>query len=179
MSTALAQTFPAVIKPHPLTSDTSVAYMREGQTLREVIGPDATDALRIEVGGIEVPEHMWDKVRPRAGTPVHVTVIPQGGNGGKWLRTILLVVVAIFAWEIAPYLTGEFGLLAGANTAAVAAGLALVGQLAIRALIPPPTPKGLNGASSDPFKQLESITGTSNQANPYGVIPCVVGTMRF
>jgi hypothetical protein len=41
-----------------------------------VIGPDATDALRIEVGGIEVPEHMWDKVRPRAGTPVHVTVIP-------------------------------------------------------------------------------------------------------
>jgi len=173
------RTFPMVAQPHPLRSDKVVAYMREGQTLREALGDRAAYSLEVEVGGIKVPEHMWDKVRPRAGVPVHVRVYPQGGNGGKWLRTILLVVVAIFAWEIAPYLTGEFGLLAGANTAAVAAGLALVGQLAIRALIPPPTPKGLNGASSDPFKQLESITGTSNQANPYGVIPCVVGTMRF
>ena len=88
-------------------------------------------------------------------------------------------MVAIVAWEIAPYLTGEFGVLAGANTAAVAAGLALVGQLAITALIPPPTPKGLGGGSGDPFNQLASITGTSNQAAPYGVIPCVVGKMRF
>jgi hypothetical protein len=50
-------------------------------------------------------------------------------------------VVAIVAWEIAPYLTGEFGVLAGANTAMVAAGLALVGQLAITPLIPPPEMK--------------------------------------
>jgi hypothetical protein len=138
---ATAATFPAVVKPHPFASDTSVAYVREGQTLREMIGSDATDSLRIEVGGVEVPAHMWGSVRPRAGTPVHITAIPQGGNGGKWLRTILLIVVAIVAWEVAPYLTGEFGVFAGANTAMVAAGLALVGQLAITPLIPPPEMK--------------------------------------
>ncbi|TAN06301.1 MAG: hypothetical protein EPN38_08575 [Rhodanobacteraceae bacterium] len=173
------RTFPVVASPHPLRSDKVVAYIREGQTLREVIGDHAAYSLKVEVGGIEVPEHMWNKVRPRAGVPVHVQVYPQGGNGGKLLRSVLLIVVAIVAWYAAPYLTGEFGLLAGANTAVVTAGLAIVGQLAISALIPPPTPKGLNGASGDPFKQLESLTGTSNQANPYGVIPCVVGKMRF
>jgi len=143
MSTALAQTFPAVVKPHPLTSDTSVAYMREGQTLREVIGPDATDALRIEVGGIEVPEHMWDKVRPRAGTPVHVTVIPQGGNGGKWLRTILLIVLAVVTYGIGGYagLAASAASTFGGTAAVWAAGIMLVGTLAITPLIPPPEMK--------------------------------------
>lgn len=106
--------------------------------MREMIGDAATDALEISVGGVNVPAHMWDKVRPRANTPVNVTVIPQGGNGGKWLRTILLIVVAIVAWEVAPYLTGEFGLFAGANTTLVAAGIALAGQLLVTPLIPPP-----------------------------------------
>ena len=143
MSTALAQTFPAVVKPHPLTSDTSVAYMREGQTLREVIGPDATDALRIEVGGVEVPAHLWDKVRPRAGTPVHVTVIPQGGNGGKWLRTILLIVLAVVTYGIGGYagLAASAASTFGGTAAVWAAGIMLVGTLAITPLIPPPEMK--------------------------------------
>jgi hypothetical protein len=59
----------------------------------------------------------------------------------------------------------------------VYAGAFLVGTLAINALIPPPTPKGLGGGGGDPFNQLASLTGTSNQANPYGSIPCVVGTL--
>ena len=55
----------------------------------------------------------------------------------------------------------------------------MVAILAVNALIPPPSFKGGLGGSGDPFNQLASITGTSNQANPYGVIPCVVGKMRF
>ena len=168
-----------VAKPHPLRSDTVCAQVPAGQTLAQMLGEGASQALEVRVGGELVPRVLWANVKPKAGQFIHVQVYPQGGGGGKLLRTVLLVAVAIVAWEVAPYLTGEFGLLAGANTAAVAAGLAIVGQLAINALIPPPTPKGLNGSGGDPFKQLDSITGTSNQANPYGVIPCVVGTMRF
>lgn len=136
----LAATFPTVVRPHPLTSDTSVAYMREGQTLREVIGPAATDSLRIEVGGVEVPAHMWDKVRPRAGTPVHIMAIPQGGNGGKWLRTILLIVVAIVAIYTgqAEVLVSEFGT---AGAAAIGAAVGILGSLAVTPLIPPPEMK--------------------------------------
>jgi len=143
MSTALAQTFPAVVKPHPLTSDTSVAYMREGMTLRDVIGPDATDSLRIEVGGIDVPAHMWDKVRPRAGTPVHVTVVPQGGNGGKWLRVVLLIVIAVVTYGIGGYagLAASAASTFGGTAAVWAAGIMLVGTLAVTPLIPPPEMK--------------------------------------
>lgn len=168
-----------VVKPHPMRSDTVCAQVPAGQTLAQMLGEGASHALEVRVGGELVPRVLWARVKPKAGQFIHVQVYPQGGGGGKLLRTVLLVAVAIVAWEVAPYLTGEFGLLAGANTAAVAAGLAIVGQLAINALIPPPTPKGLGGSGGDPFKQLDSITGTSNQANPYGVIPCVVGTMRF
>ena len=143
MSTALAQTFPAVVKPHPLTSDTSVAYMREGMTLRDVIGPDATDSLRIEVGGIDVPAHMWDKVRPRAGTPVHVTVVPQGGNGGKWLRVVLLIIIAVVTYGIGGYagLAASAASTFGGTAAVWAAGIMLVGTLAVTPLIPPPEMK--------------------------------------
>jgi len=143
MSTALAQTFPAVVKPHPLTSDTSVAYMREGMTLRDVIGPDATDSLRIEVGGVDVPAHMWDKVRPRAGTPVHVTVVPQGGNGGKWLRVVLLIVIAVVTYGIGGYagLAASAASTFGGTAAVWAAGIMLVGTLAVTPLIPPPEMK--------------------------------------
>ena len=143
MSTALAQTFPAVVKPHPLTSDTSVAYMREGMTLRDVIGPDATDSLRIEVGGVDVPAHMWDKVRPRAGTPVHVTVVPQGGNGGKWLRVVLLIVIAVVTYGIGGYagLAASAASTFGGTAAVCAAGIMLVGTLAVTPLIPPPEMK--------------------------------------
>ena len=143
MSTALAQTFPAVVKPHPLTSDTSVAYMREGMTLRDVIGPDATDSLRIEVGGVDVPAHMWDKVRPRAGTPVHVTVVPQGGNGGKWLRVVLLIIIAVVTYGIGGYagLAASAASTFGGTAAVWAAGIMLVGTLAVTPLIPPPEMK--------------------------------------
>ena len=143
MNTELAQTFPAVVKPHPLTSDTSVAYMREGMTLRDVIGPDATDSLRIEVGGVDVPAHMWDKVRPRAGTPVHVTVVPQGGNGGKWLRVILLIVIAVVTYGIGGYagLAASAASTFGGTAAVWAAGIMLVGTLAVTPLIPPPEMK--------------------------------------
>ena len=89
-----------------------------------------------------------------------------------------MIVVAIVAWYAAPAVAGALGITSAAGIAAVGAGLALIGQLAVNALIPPPTPKGLGGGG-DPFSQLASITGTSNQANPYGVIPCVVGKMRF
>lgn len=175
METMQSATCMMVAKPHPLLSDTVCAEVRAGQTLLEMVGENASHALEVRVGGEVVPRVLWSRVKPKAGQYVHVQVYPQGGNGGKWLRTILLVVVAIVAWEVAPEVAAALGT---SNVAAVAAGLALVGQLAITALIPPPTPKGLGGGG-DPFNQLSSITGTSNQASPYGVIPCVVGKMRF
>jgi hypothetical protein len=86
---------------------------------------------------------------------------------------IVVAIVAIY--------TQQYYLLQGYSAGfAAAAGVAvsIIGTMAINALIPPPTPKAL-GASGDPFQQLNSLTGTSNQASPFGVIPCVVGSFRF
>ena len=140
-----------------------------------MLGDRAYGALEVRVGGYVVPRDLWANVTPKPGQCVHITAIPQGGNGGKWLRTILLIVVAVLSIYTGGLAAAAYGSLAGA---AVGAAVGIVGSLLVNALIPPPTPKGLNG-SGDPFSQLASITGTSNQANPYGVIPCVVGKMRF
>jgi hypothetical protein len=172
-----------VAKPHPLRSESVYAEVKAGQTLLQMLGEGASHALEVRVGGEAVPREWWGRLKPKAGQYIHVQMYPQGGNAGKWVRTILLVVVAIVAiWVTGGGAAGLLGSAFASGTTGAAllgAAIGIVGSLAINALIPPPTPKGLNGASSDPFKQLNSITGTSNQANPYGVIPCVVGTMRF
>lgn len=167
-----------IARPNPFESDNVYAQVQAGQTIAQMLGAGASDACEVSIGGLPVPHVLWAQVKPKAGQMVHVAVYPQGGNSGKWLKLILMVVLVIvtYGWA-APYLAGVYG----GTVAAWGSAIMLVGTLAINALIPPPTPKGLNGgaASGDPFKQLESITGTSNQASPYGVIPCVVGTMRY
>ena len=172
-----------VAKPHPLRSDTVCAEVQAGQTIAQMLGEGASHALEVRVGGELVPRVLWARVRPKAGQFIHVQMYPQGGGSGKFLRTVLLVVVAVAAiWVTSGGAAGLLGSSFAAGTTGAAilgAAVGIVGAMAINALIPPPTPKGLNGGRSDPFQQLNSITGTSNQANPYGVIPCVVGTMRF
>lgn len=173
-----------VCKANPFDRDSLVrAEVQAGQTLLQMLGDNATHACAVTVGGYPVPRELWAKVKPKAGTYINVAVFPQGGNGGKWLRTILLVVVAVVAiWVTGGGAAGLLGSAFAAGTTGAAllgATIGIIGSLAINALIPPPMPKGLNGGAQDPFQQLQSITGTSNQAAPYGVIPCVVGQMRF
>jgi hypothetical protein len=163
-----------VAQPNPMVPERVFCHIQAGKSIEQMLGECASHACEVTVGGYPVSRDLWSKVRPKAGQIVHVTIYPQGGNGGKVLRTVALVVLSIYAPYLAPYL-GYTGL----GAAAITAGVMIVGALAINALIPPPSPKGLNGGGGDPFQQLNSLTGTSNQANPFGVIPCVVGTKRF
>lgn len=168
-----------VAQPHPFdTRRAAYAQVQAGQTLLQMLGESAAQACEVSVGGYAVPRAMWGRVRPKAGQTIHATVWPQGGGGGnKLLRTVLLVVVAV----LSAYTGGAVGAAYGsAYGAAAGAAVAVVGSLAVNALVPPPTPKGLgDNGGGDPFQQLNSITGTSNRANPYGVVPCVVGMTRF
>lgn len=103
---------------------------------------------------------------------------PQGGNAGKWVRIIALVVLTYFTMGAGATWAGGLATTTGLSTSVIYGATFVLGSLAINALVPPPTPKGLGGGG-DPFQQLNSLTGTSNQASPYGVIPCVVGSTRF
>lgn len=164
-----------VAKPHPFDSDTVYCEFRAGMTIAEMLGDDVSNTASVYCGGYLVPREAWACVRPKEGVTLHVVSYPQGGNAGKWIKIIIVLVISYFTM--------------GAGSAAAAAWLGVgtttlgligvVAIMAVNALIPPPTPKGLGAGGSDPFQQLNSLTGTSNQTNPYGVIPCVVGTFRF
>lgn len=185
MSVDLApvNTHPLVLRAHPFTMQTGVVPVRAGQTLQQMLdeaasGADLRATLRVEVGGYEVPRSMWARVRPKEGTAIHVTGMPAGGgSGGKLLRTVLLIVVMVVAWYAAPYLTGAFGVFAGASTSMVAAGLFMVGSLIVNALVPPPKPPGTAAGLGDPGR-MNMLTGSSNQVAPYGPIPLVLGECK-
>src|SRR6185437_6167986 len=169
-----------VARPNLFDRDSTVyAEVQAGQTLAKMLGEQATLACEVSVGGYAVPRELWGRVRPKPGQTIHVAVYPQGGGGGgnKMLRTVLLVVVAV----LSAYTGGAVGAAYGsAYGAAAGAAVAVVGSLIVNALVPPPMPKGADAnGGGDPFQQLNSITGTSNRANPYGVVPCVVGSFRF
>lgn len=172
-----------IARPHPFAQRPAVVAVRAGRTIAEILeeategeGPCAT--LSVKIGGYEVPPKLWDKVRPKAGTQIECTVMPAGDSAKKWLRVILMVVVMIVAWYVTPYLTGTLGILAGATPSLVWSGLTLAGTLAVNALVPPPKPKLPSMGGDAPERQF-ALTGTNNQVNQYGVIPLVIGEMRY
>lgn len=174
----MTQTCDIVARPHVLTGECVYAQVEAGQTLAQMLGMDASEACQVSIGGHTVPRAMWGKVRPRAGQTIHVAAIPQGGNGGKALRTIAMVVLVVVANVYGGAFGTAMGLTGSTATAVGSAAIMIGGSLLINAVIPPPTAK-TGASSSDPFSQLNSLTGTSNNLAPYGVIPCVVGTAQF
>ena len=164
---------PLVLRPHPLSTETGVFPVRAGQTIQQMLdgvaqGAQIAATLRVEIGGYEVPRELWARVRPKAMVPIHCTVMPAGGGGArKILRSVLMIVVAIFAPQV--------GLLFGSQLLGAAAFM--VGSLLVNALVPPPKPPSMGGAQQDPGR-WNMLTGSSNQANPYGVIPLVLGECK-
>jgi hypothetical protein len=161
-------------KPQPF-GEWCYAAVPAGQTIRQMLG-DAAYSAHVEIGGYEVPQALWDKVKPKPGAMIRVTLYPQGGRGGKIIKTIAVAIIS--------YYTLGTGSAAAAGWLGVSTStLAVIGAvsiLAINALIPPPSLAAGNGlAAQDPFSQLAKLTGTSNQASPYGVIPCLLGARRW
>jgi hypothetical protein len=182
--------------PLPFSNKRVPVIAYEGSNIRQIIGEilppgkygDSIDAI-VQINGETVPKMAWDFVKPKAGTLTNIRIIPQngGGSGGKNpLVTILSIAVLIAApYAGAALAMGSVG-FAGITFASVAtlstiftAGLGVVGMLLINALAPPPKPSNL-GLTSDPTESpTQFIEGASNQLNPYGVVPVVLGTNRI
>ncbi len=173
-----------VLRPNPFCQSPGVIAVHGGQTLLGMLqeaaqSTDIVDTLRVEIGGHEVPRAFWAKVKPKAGVPIHATVMPKGGSGGKILRTVLLVALTVFTAGVASgaYLAGVS--VAGLSGAALGAAIGLVGTMAINALIPPPVPKlGDLGGGEAPGRWM-ALTGTSNRLTQYGAIPLVLGKHKL
>ena len=174
-------------RPHPFSQTPSVVAVKAGRSLQQILdecraGYELASTLRVEINGHEVPAELWQRVKPKPGTQIALTVMPAGGgSGGKWIRAILMVVVIVVAWYVAPMIMGTAAgaTLAGmgVTTAMMASGLTMLGMALVNALVPPPQSK-LGGPQEAPERQF-AITGTSNQVIQYGVIPLVLGEMRY
>lgn len=111
----------------------------------------------------------------------------QGGGGGDKnpLRTILTVVVAvaaIAAITLIPTMSiFTTGMLAGwGGFAGGLAGMAISigGMLLVNQIAPPSMPKLGNQSAGTPEK-VWSIDGIQNRADLYGMVPLVMGRVRF
>lgn len=194
-----------IVKPHPLIAQgVRSVTMPHGLSLAEMVDLCALDpVLRpmavAVVAGEVVPPDRWRHVRPKAQTHVLITVrAGKGGSGKNPLATVLSIAVIAAASFAAPYLAFQAAQLAGAGwataslgfiasssflsvaTPLIAGGLTMVGALAVNALIPPGTQSvstTYSGSTADAASV--SITGQSNQSNPYGVVPRLFGRMRM
>lgn len=137
------------------------------------------------IDGHPVPRALWHAVRPKgAVTEITFHAAPMGGGGGKKnpLATIAAIALTVVTGNIA---SGKLlGGLTGAAAAgqatvasvALAAGVSLVGSLALSSLVKPPT---WMGGNDDPRRQDRGAASASgNVLEPNAAIPRVIGTRK-
>lgn len=167
-----------------------------GGTLAEMLEIAQPDPRLRRHAHIFIADHKiapcyWRSVRPKHGQTVTIRVVPTGGGGGgkNPLRTVLTIAViaaAIWVGQLEVLQFGAFNLpgvtstlYAGQILGAVA--VTMIGNLAVNAIAPPPKASNTDlarGSLSGTSATL-SITGSSNQADPYGPVPRVYGRMRL
>ncbi len=127
-----------VARPHPFDSDTAFARVPAGQTLAQMLGPDASHSLRVAIGGYDVPSALWGVTRPKAGQTIHVTNYPQGGNAGKWVRLVAIIgLTYLSAGASSGMFATSGGMFAAGSTSAMmlSAGIMVVGSLALTPMV--------------------------------------------
>ena len=162
-------------RPNPFTSDQIDKVMVAGMTIAQMLeaaGFHASPELRVNVSGVPVPPERWDRVKPKPGRLVTVTIAPGGGgdNSTRLILTIGVIALAIAA----PYAAGVTATMGGAF---LSAGVMIGGTLLVNALVPPP--KNRLTELGEDNSRSNSLTGGSNQARPYGPVPVLLGTHRI
>ncbi len=158
----------------------------EGMNLSEILKSNLPESMIehavVVVDGITIQPSIYSETIPEDGSIVTLNVLPAGGGGGKDIMRIVLTiaVIAISAGVGVWAAGGMTGFAAAATTAGVAAGVGMVGMLAVNALVPPASSKlsDLSGANSSE-SAAHNITGMRNAVRHYGVIPRVYGRRKY
>jgi hypothetical protein len=133
--------------------------------------------------GHVVPRELWHRVRPKPGTMLFVSLIPQGGGeGGGSGKTVFAAVAAValiaLSYGTASFLTPLIGAF-GAKV--VAAAVVVGGSLALQSLTKPTAGREaaqVSGAgSSGPTLGVAGIS--QNPISAWQQIPCVQGFFRI
>lgn len=153
----------------PFSNEKVIAIAPQGMSVLEIIEGLPEHKLEIWLNHEYLPRDSWTTV-PEQGATVTIRPVPQR----DFVRAALQIAVVVAAI----YLAGPLGLEVGtALHAAFVAGVTLVGNLVINALIPPAVPKVPE--PGDPPTRLASITGVRNQVARFVPIPRLFGRMRY
>jgi predicted phage tail protein len=116
------ETCRVVARPHPFSTERTECTVKAGATIAELLAeavPDRAlhryahvslidDAMAREA--MPVPREVWERVRPKPGTRVQITIVPMGGRGkggGKNpLRTVLSIAVIAASFFLGATLGG-------------------------------------------------------------------------
>lgn len=179
-------------------------YAAPGCTIAQVLDtvPDLPRWFRecgvVMVDGMEIYRDKWRVVRPlemRGGEPVLITLhppAPEGGRGKQVLTLLATVALAITTAGIGAgvllpglgaQLAGSLGVSVAAGQSLLAAGVGIVGRMAIAALTPPPVAPnvgasaqnsptaGISGNALERLAQLPAVLGAIDYSPPHLVRP--------
>lgn len=170
-----------LLRAHEFSQDVGLVPVKHGQTIAQMLaeanqGTDYAAHLEVRVGGYIVPAEMWHRVRPKEGAIIHVTRLGLAGGGARQiLGAIAMIALTYFTYGAGSIAGFSLGTASAAGTLAVQTAVYMLGSLAISALTKPPSIK----TDGEQSRKWNALTGSSNQANPYGVIPLVIGESRF
>lgn len=167
--------------PNPLKNVRIDGHIPANSTINEIveyIKKEYASDLHIEsnvvimINGVPVPQDQWH-IKPNDGDMIQYRAV--AGKGA--FRMLLTIAVVIAAAYFAPYALQGLGVVATDTALAVAqAAISIVGTMLVNAIFPirPPEIKDTGTANAQNLLQ-----GGSNQPNPYGAIPVVLGKIRF
>lgn len=154
-----------------------------GTPISELVDMAGFEQLEIEhaeasINGEVVEAELWAETE--AHDHVQIVVLPQGGgDGNKLLRTILTVAVIVAAFYVGPQVAAIFATEGTKAFTAISylttAAVTTLGQLAVNAIVPPPTASFNVGDQPDPVYFIE---GTRNRLAPLQPIQTVLGRHR-
>lgn len=132
------------------------------------------------LNGDAVLRKEWGKTTIKDGDVVTFAYLPEGGGGSNPLRLVLMIAVATFAPQLALAMGPGMGLAAGSlGMQLLSAGIGMLGNMLVNALIPPPQPpKAQQAASMSSPSPTYSIGAQGNQARIGQAIPVLYGRMK-
>lgn len=183
------------LRPSPMRTNVVDSLIPSGTSLLFGLRKACRDAgisyttlryAKVFVNGVPVPYEALHTTLIYEGQFVSVC-IPLGKGGGKnplasILQLVVIAAAAIATWYVGGAGAGWFGIEAlgmGAGWGAVAgAAVMMSGMLLVNAIAGVSQPK-IAAAENETAAKVWSIDGAQNRADPYGVVPLVLGKIRF
>lgn len=167
-------------RTRPFTGHRIDAVLPAGGTLLELMaaaGVAPTPGLRVYLGGREVPEEAWGRVRPRPGRLVTIAATPAGGKEAMRVVASLAIVAAAAFAPTAILGAAKVAALTAAGSAlpAVISGAVAIGGAFALSLAAPSKPRLSEGDS----RTSPTIMGARNDVRPHAPVPLVLGYHRL